>query len=180
MFLAPTNLPYGTLAKKHPMPTEGDPCRHRSSVSLCWWLVAESLPHVTSSSQIVIVTRYVSPSENAGNRACTHRQYFRDANPSVFQRRHIGRLLRSRTIIPDSIVMQSRTSTMPMPPLWPGDLQDDGRSLAAGGAKREARPDLDGAPLVYPSHGQSTQQRSTSWRAPLTASIGTRNSRAGM
>src|SRR5438309_345901 len=61
----------------------------------------------------------------------------RNATPSVLHQRHIGRVLRSSCNVRGRRLASSR-SREPRPgrcpPLWPGDLRNDGGSVAAAGA----------------------------------------------
>src|ERR671911_2121630 len=61
----------------------------------------------------------------------------RNATPSVFHQRHIGRMLRSSCDDPGRRPASSRSREprpSRCPPLWPGDLRNDGGSVAAAGA----------------------------------------------
>src|SRR6266568_8384070 len=61
----------------------------------------------------------------------------RNATPSVLHQRHIGRVLRSSCNVRGRRLASSRArEPRPgrCPPLWPGDLRNDGGSLAAAGA----------------------------------------------
>ena len=63
--------------------------------------------------------------------------FLRNATPSVFHQRHIGRVLRSSCNSPGRRLASSRRrepSAGRYPPLWPGDLRNDGGSVAAAGA----------------------------------------------
>src|SRR4029077_825214 len=70
----------------------------------------------------------------------------RNATPSVFHQRHIGRVLRSSCNVRGRRLASSRDrEPRPgrCPPVWPGDLRNDGGSVPAAGADgNEAR--LDG------------------------------------
>jgi hypothetical protein len=61
----------------------------------------------------------------------------RHATRSVFHQRHIGRVLRSSCIFAGRRFASSRgrePRAGRCPPLWPGDLPNDGGSVAAAGA----------------------------------------------
>src|SRR5471032_2779336 len=61
----------------------------------------------------------------------------RNATPSVFHQRHIGRVLRSSCNARGRRLASSRgrePRAGRCPPLWPGDLRNDGGSVAAAGA----------------------------------------------
>src|SRR6266536_3361032 len=61
----------------------------------------------------------------------------RNATPSLFHQRHIGRVLRSSCNIGGRRLASSRgREPRPgrCPPLWPGDLRNDGGSVPAAGA----------------------------------------------
>src|SRR5262245_49859035 len=61
----------------------------------------------------------------------------RRATPSVFHQRYIGRVLRSPCVSPGRGHFSSRGRELRpgrCPPLWPGDLRDDGGGVAAGDA----------------------------------------------
>src|SRR5260370_8532126 len=61
----------------------------------------------------------------------------RNATPSVLHQRHIGRVLRSSCNVRGRRVASSRArEPRPgrCPRLWPGDLRNDGGSVAAAGA----------------------------------------------
>ena len=81
------------------------------------------------------VARLRSLSRSGGSRPSVILLY--NATPSVFHQRHIGRLLRS------SSNKTGRRVASPLgreagpgrrPPLWPGDLRNDGGSVSAGDA----------------------------------------------
>src|SRR5438067_8586328 len=65
----------------------------------------------------------------------------RNATPSVLHQRHIGRVLRSSCNVRGRRLASSRARE-PRPgrcsPLWPGDLRNDGGSVAAAGADGSA------------------------------------------
>src|SRR5919107_2230621 len=61
----------------------------------------------------------------------------RNATPSVFHQRHIGRVLRSSCNSGGRRLASSRGREHRAgrcPPLWPGNLRNDGGSVAAAGA----------------------------------------------
>src|SRR5260370_37418870 len=61
----------------------------------------------------------------------------RNPTPSVFNQRHIGRVLRSSCSVRGRRLASSRgREPRPgrCPPLWPGDLRNDGGSVPAAGA----------------------------------------------
>ena len=63
----------------------------------------------------------------------------RNATPSVFHQRHIGRVLRSSCNIRGRRLASScgrEPRPGRCPPLWPGDLRNDGGSVSAAGADR--------------------------------------------
>src|SRR5256885_16944494 len=65
----------------------------------------------------------------------------RNATPSVLHQRHIGRVLRSSCNVRGRRLASSRArEPRPgrCPPLWPGDLRNDGGSVAAAGADGSA------------------------------------------
>src|SRR5438034_3222102 len=65
----------------------------------------------------------------------------RNATPSVLHQRHIGRVLRSSCNDRGRRLASSRArEPRPgrCPPLWPGDLRNDGGSVAAAGADGSA------------------------------------------
>src|SRR5207244_13434280 len=65
----------------------------------------------------------------------------RNATPSVLHQRHIGRVLRSSCNDRGRRLASSRARELRpgrCPPLWPGDLRNDGGSVAAAGADGSA------------------------------------------
>src|SRR5271168_4948048 len=65
------------------------------------------------------------------------RYALRDETPSVFHQRHIGRVLRSSCNVRGRRLASSRgrePRAGRRPPLWPGNLRNDGGSVAAAGA----------------------------------------------
>ena len=72
---------------------------------------------------------------------------FRNASPSVLHKRHIGRVLRSSCNFSGRRLASSRgRESQPgrCPPIWPGDLRNDGGSVSAVHAAR-SKAGLDGA-----------------------------------
>jgi predicted transcriptional regulator YdeE len=89
----------------------------------------------STSSSVVGRTRDQTPRHTAG---LAHRRYScGDATPSVLHQRHIGRVLRSSCNSRGRRLASSR-GREPQPgrcaSLWPGDVRDDGGSVAAAGA----------------------------------------------
>src|ERR671912_364497 len=84
----------------------------------------------------------------------------RHATPWVFHQRHIGRMLRSSCDDPGRRLASSRGGEprpSRCPPLWPGDLRDDGGSVAAAGAGgSEAR--LDGTLRPHDRRGKEVRR----------------------
>src|SRR5438309_6393002 len=100
--------------------------------------------YVVSSSQIVIIMRYrewlIAPERASLADLPPSAILFRNATPSVFHQRHIGRVLRSSCNTTGRRVarLASSRGREPQPgrcpPLWPGDLRNDGGSVSSAGA----------------------------------------------
>src|SRR4030095_14526890 len=84
----------------------------------------------------------------------------RNATPSLFHQRHIGRVLRSSCNSGGRRLASSRggkPGTGRCSPLWPGDLRNDGGSVSAAGADGSAAR-LDGTPRPDDRRGKEVRR----------------------